>query len=397
MWNLTLEAKETFEKSNLLLIHESDDEWEAVLREAKEEGVDIHGELRDELEEVKTELYQIVPKRFHPYIESGTLNQPDLPLSVREDYLSWIEEREEAFSQILTLASEQTEKAAEYLAGNVQRVFKEGFHDALIEKLERNRDCIMLKLECGGFSLMDRVYLQFHGVAEEISNEGLTAGETIVYDELQYINNMFHLRVLTDELEWTIVFKDVTADYYFRPGLYTQLALEEKLENMTLIEYLQQLNSEQTYWFITPDIEERMTFTDGQIVLEHGELEISGEAIRVIDKEQVYVYTFDEYYPAQFIYTDVYENPEENLEELLPENEIIPAIFGENISLQVQAWNSMYNEPEAYKEKINQVLAKVQQTEENEMFLSIYLERFSEYNVLNSSNSAKFKYLLEDA
>lgn len=57
----------------------------------------------------------------------------------------------------------------------------------------------------------------------------------------------------------------------------------------------------------------------------------------------------------------------------------------------------MYNEPEAYKEKINQVLAKVQQTEENEMFLSIYLERFSEYNVLNSSNSAKFKYLLEDA
>ena len=36
MWNISKEVKDEFLKHNLLPIHETDDEWEMTLREAKE-------------------------------------------------------------------------------------------------------------------------------------------------------------------------------------------------------------------------------------------------------------------------------------------------------------------------------------------------------------------------
>lgn len=397
MWNITLEAKEIFERSNLLPIHETDDEWEIVLREAKEEGEDIFQELRTELDEIKEELYQIVPKRFHPYIENGTLNQPSLPVSVREDYLSWIQERDEAFEQILTLASEQTEKAVEQLSENVQEVFKDSLHDSQIKKIDRNADSIKLVLDSGGFSKMERMYLQFYGVSDETSNEPLTAEERIVYYEMQQVNDDYYFRILTDELEWTVAFTDLTAYFYFRPAIYTQLDMEDKLAELTPSEYIQQLNPKQNYWLITPEFEQKIIFLNGKLAIERGKLEINEEFLKIIDSEKEYIYPSEEYQLAELIYTDVYENPEEFLEEMLPADEIIPAIFGENTQLQIQAWNTMYTDPLAYKEEINQVLDKIQLTEENEMLLLIYIEHFKEYSILKSSILTKFKTLLEGA
>jgi hypothetical protein len=41
MWNISKEVKGKFLKYNLLPIHESDQDWEIALREAKEEGEDL--------------------------------------------------------------------------------------------------------------------------------------------------------------------------------------------------------------------------------------------------------------------------------------------------------------------------------------------------------------------
>ncbi len=87
MWNLTTQAKEAFLKHNLLPIPETDSDWESTLREAKEEGEDLPARLKEELEDIKAELLTVLPSRFVPYLENGTLNQPSLPKSVREDYL----------------------------------------------------------------------------------------------------------------------------------------------------------------------------------------------------------------------------------------------------------------------------------------------------------------------
>ena len=101
MWNLSKEVKEKFLKYNLLPIHESDQDWEFVQREAKEEGEDLHARLKAELEEVKKELLLVLPDCFIPYVENGTLNQPTLPRKVREDYLQWIRKADKEFEQIL--------------------------------------------------------------------------------------------------------------------------------------------------------------------------------------------------------------------------------------------------------------------------------------------------------
>lgn len=244
---------------------------------------------------------------------------------------------------------------------------------------------------------MERIYLQFYGVSDETSNEPLTEEERVIYYEMQHVNDAYYFRMVTDELEWTVAFTDLTAYFYFRPAIYTQLDIEDKLEVLAPLEYLQQLNPEQNYWLITPEFEQKITFTNGELDIERGKLEITEEFLKIIDNGKEYIYPIEEYKLAEFIYTDIYENPEEFLEEVLPAAEIMPAIFGENTQLQIQAWNTMYSNPLAYKEEINQVLDKIQLTEENEMLLSIYIEHFKEYSILKSSILAKFKGLLEEA
>lgn len=81
MWNISKAVKERFVKINMLPIRESDEDWENVIRDAKEELE----EVKEELEEVKEELLHILPSRFIPYVENGIINQPTLPKTVRED------------------------------------------------------------------------------------------------------------------------------------------------------------------------------------------------------------------------------------------------------------------------------------------------------------------------
>ncbi|MEY8738571.1 DUF4085 family protein [Bacillales bacterium AN1005] len=64
--------KRLFPTCTALPIHETDEDWEITLREAKEEGEDIHTTLKAELEEkAKAELLQVLPSRFIPLLENG--------------------------------------------------------------------------------------------------------------------------------------------------------------------------------------------------------------------------------------------------------------------------------------------------------------------------------------
>lgn len=397
MWNITKQAKEKFAKYNTLPIHESDEIWEIVLREAKEEGEDLISHLQEELQEVKEELLHTLPDRFIPYVENGTLNQPTLPKAIREDYLQWMQVADKEFEQILDAAHEQTANAVTFLSKGVQDVFEESLHDSTIERIEREEDTLHLYINTdGGFSSKSLIHFVFENVMSEESEEPLEVGHWIVYYEMQKTDDGFAFRVLFDcpDAEWTISMKNLEASYYYRPALYTLLNHEDKLEETSFEDYIAQLNPDYNYWLSTPHICSAIQSFSETVTLENGKLDIIKTEMVVSVGNERFTYDLEEYNPIQFIYTNVYEDPYAHLEVPLAFDEVEAAAMGDDLELQVRAWNTMYANPNELAELINRVLAKMKITEENEMMASAYASHFYEKGILTEEVIEKLRSLI---
>ena len=398
MWNLSKAAKEKFLTYNLLPIHESDHDWDIALREAKEEGENLISRLNEELAEVKVELLQVLPNRFIPYLENGTLNQPTLPKAVREDYLQWMREADEEFEEVLNAAYENTKKAVTYLPASVQDVFAESLHDSTIERIERKGDTLHLYVNTdGGFSSKALIHFIFKEVKSEEMDEPIQVGQWFIYDELLKTDDGFAFRVLFEcpESEWTITMKELEAQYFYRPKDYTRLRDEEKLEETSLTEYSAMLNSDYRYWFITPHVECAIQSLSEHIVIENGTIECRQNEIVVTLGNERFSYNLSEYNPITFIYTDVYEDPYAHFNEPVPKEEIELAALSDDLELQVRAWNTMYANPKELADIINHVLWKMEITEENEMMLGIYASHFYKEDILEEAIIEKFRPLID--
>ncbi|MFE8700778.1 DUF4085 family protein [Cytobacillus sp. FJAT-54145] len=399
MWNISKEAKEKFLTYNLLPIPESDDEWESVLREANEEGEDLVSHLKEELEEVKEELIQVLPSRFIPYVENGTLNQPSLPKTVREDYLQWVQEANKKFEDLLDAAFERKKQALPFLSTTIQDVFEESLHDSRIERMVRDGDTLHLYVNTdGGFSSKSLIHLIFEGIIFEESDLPLHVGQWFIYDELQKTDDGFAFRVLFEcpENQWTIAMKDLDAQYFFRPKEYTRLRDEDKLEHTSISEYIGMLNPEYRYWFITPHVECAIESLSENIVLEnHRSIEIRSNELVVTSGSERFVYDLNEYNPIQFIYTDIYEDPYAQLNEPVPYEELEAAALSDDLEFQVRAWNTMYANPKELADTINLVLLKMEITEENEMMLYVYAKHFYTQEILTEVVLEKYRTLMD--
>ncbi len=396
MWNLTSESKEEFLKSSLLPIHESDEEWEYALKEAQEEGFDLKDRLQEELNVVKDELRQILPSSFLPYVENGTLNQPSLPVQVREEYIQWMREKERDFEKVLDAAHEQTQESVKSLPASVQDVFEESLHDTRIERIQREENSLHLYINTdGGFTTKSFIHLSFHDVEME-TDESIQVGQWIIYYELQKTNDGFALRILFEgpDAEWTIRMKGMGAAYYFRPMPYTTLQNDEKIEGTDLVEYLSKLNPEFKYWFITPDVICPITSISERIFLENGNVVFTENHMVLLAKNQKFIYELNDYNPINFIYTNVYEDPYAHFSEPVPVDEIEEAALGEELELQVRAWNTMYANPEELADIINRVLWKMEITEENEMMASVYSNYFNNAGILTDLVKEKYRNIL---
>ncbi|MBM4763125.1 DUF4085 family protein [Bacillus sp. B15-48] len=397
-WNLSKKAKEKILKCNLLPIHESDEEWEMILREAEEEGEDLQGRLTAELEEVKSELFQILPSRFISYVENGQLNQHTLPKSVREDYLQWMRENDKEFEQILDAAYEQTMQAVTSLPATVQEIFAESLHDSTIERIEREGGSLHLYLNTdGGFSTKALIHFIFKKIVSEDSDQPIEIGQWLVYDELQKTNNGYAFRVLFEspEDEWTISMEDMDARYYYRPSLFFRLRDEDKLEETSLTEYTEQLNVDQTYWFITPDVTCTIQSLKDKIILENGKIGYGAKELVVIVGNERFTYDIEECNPIEFIYTDIYEDPYAQANEPVPTEDLEQAALSDELAWQVRAWNTMYRNPRELADIINRILLEIEVTEENEMILSVYTRHFHKEGILTEAVIGKFKTLVE--
>jgi len=400
MWNVSKEARTKFEKCNLLPIHETDEEWEMVVRDAELDGEDLSARLRDELEEVKEELLQVLPKRFIPYLENGTLNQFTLPKEIREDYLGWINQVSLEFEQKLDAAHGNTQYAVTYLPINIQEIFKESLHDATIERIERDGQTLHLYINTdGGFTTKSIIHLQFKNIITEETNVPLQTGQWLIYYELQKTEEGFAFRVLFDvpDAEWTITMKDMDGEYFYRPSMYTKLRDEDKLEKTSLTEYISQLNLNYRYWFITPELFCSIKSLHDGIELEDATIEFRLNEFILHVNDQVFTYNRDEYNPIDFIYTDTYEDPYASSRELLPVEDkeaIERAVLGDNLELQVRAWNTMYEYPIELADSINLVLSKIILTDENEMLLSVFVNAFNQEGILKENIIKKYQALL---
>ncbi|MEH7379372.1 DUF4085 family protein [Bacillus sp. JJ1533] len=398
MWNLTKEAKEKFTKCNILPICETDEDWEYSFKEAKEEGEDLLSRLKEELEEVKEELLQILPGRFIPYVKNGTLNLPTLPKTIRDDYLQWMREADKEFEGILDAAHEQTENAIAFLPETVQDVFAESLHDSTIERIERQGDTLHLYINTdGGFSSKALIHFTFENVRVEESEEPLELGHWIVYYELQKTEDGFAFRVLFDapDTEWTIFMSHLDARYFYRPAQFTLLNHEEKLDETSFEDYVSQLNPDYHYWLSTPHVTSAIKSLAEPITLDNGKLEFTQKEMIVTVGDQSFTYDLEEYNPIQCIYTDVYEDPYAHLDEPLAMDEIEAAALGEDLELQVRAWNTMYENPNELAEMINRVLEKMEITEENEMIASVYANHFYKNGILTKDVIEKYRSLID--
>ncbi|MBZ5752625.1 DUF4085 family protein [Metabacillus rhizolycopersici] len=392
MWNLTMQAKKAFEHANILPIQESDHDWKIALEDAKEEGVDLYSQLKEELNECKERLLQILPERFKQYVHDGTLNSPELPKQVREDYLLWIRAAEETFEAVLDASFENKQKALAFLPEPVQEVYEQSLHDAEIERIERSPSTLKITLNTlGGFSTKSIVELFFTDIFIEESHLPLQVGQWYIYDELIKTENGFALHVIFDcpETEWTIEAKQINANYYYRPKAYDDFAEDKEFE---LQAYIEKLNPDFTYTSITPNFKSEiktftneapyMTLQEGELLVESGELHaiLAGKQIKLADCLNDCLH---------FIFTDEYEDPYAQFSEPVPADEIEEVALSEDLELQVRAWNTMYANPHEFVDIINRVLMRLNVTEDNEMMASVYINHFNEYRILTEETLSK--------
>lgn len=400
MWNISKEVKDEFLKHHLLPILETDEEWEMTLRAAKEEGEDLAGRLKDELAEAKEQLLHVLPSRFLPYLQDGTLNQPSLPKSVRMDYLKWVNDGYIKFEKAMSAAFENTKNALAYLPAAVQDVFEESLHDSTLSRIEREKDTLHLFIDTdGGFSSKAFIHFTFSGVSSEETDLPIQVGQWFIYDELLKTDEGFGFRVLFEapESQWTITMKELDAEYYFRPKDYTRLRDEEKLQEISLEEYIKGLNPELRYWFITPDAVCPIQSFSKNIDIENGSISFTEQEMVLTAEKERHVYNLNEYNPIAFIYTNKYEDPYAQLSEPLPAEEIEAAILSDDLGLQVRAWNTLYTNFHELADTINNVLKKLTITEENEMMVSIYVAQFYQEGILTEEVIRRYHAFISEA
>lgn len=377
MWHLTLEKKRQFERISVLPIHESDDDWAIVIREAQEEGRNMDEELRQELEEVRDELIAVIPERFHSYVHDYTLNTPALAKQVRDDYMGWMKKQARLFENVLKKAWESRKEALPLLPQHAQDVFEDSLHDGVVTSVERIGSDLAIMFDMkGGFTSKAIIILKFVNISSE---EGcVETGSYYVYDELRRVDKGIALRVIFDspEMQWTVECETIEAAYYFRPVTYL-----EREGDMELKEYVESLNPAYRHVFITDaivpwNLEMPQKKEDGFYI---GGIKVAETMEECIER----------------IFCDTYEDPYAIFSIPLPQEELEEAALGGDMELQVRAFNTLYAEPMANKEVINRIFRKIIVNEENEMIISVMAGHFGELGLLDEDIMTRFDELSE--
>ncbi|MFB7157159.1 MULTISPECIES: DUF4085 family protein [unclassified Lysinibacillus] len=391
MWHLTLQEKKAYENAMKLFIYESDEEWTQSLAYAKENDIDLYKEKKQELDEVRDSLMNDLPLRFHTYVLDGTLNTPDVPKHVREDFLGWRNEQEQLFENILDAAYEEKQRTLAYMKPKEREVFEQSLHDATIVSIRRNATQVELTFDmAGGFTAKSIISLTFNNIISEVGQ--VEPEQFYIYDELRKTANGMALRVVFDcpEVEWTIEAEDLDAEFYYRPKTYSDFA-----ENGNFSMYVQTLQLEHGLTFITPQLKKRVVGIQQHapfLILENSYLYendqgVFVDTIRVADKLDDCIH---------FLHTDTYEDPYAHFSEPVSIQDLEEAALGTDLELKVRAWNTMYANPVQLAEKINHILMLMNPAQEDDVMQNVFIRHFNNEGILSTELQAKFKDILAE-
>lgn len=391
MWHLSLCEKRMYENAMKLFIYESDEEWTDYLAYAKENGINPYKEKKQELDVIRDSLMNYLPLRFHTYILDSTLNTPDVPKHVREDFLGWRNEQEQLFENILDAAYEEKQKTLAYMKPKEREVFEQSLHDATIVSIQRNATQVELTFDmAGGFTAKSIISLTFNNILSEVGQ--LEPEQFYIYDELRKTANGMALRVIFDcpEVEWTIEAEKLDAEFYYRPKTYSDFA-----ENGNFSTYVQTLELENGLIFITPQLKKRVIGIQQHapfLILENSYLHendqgVFVDTICVADKLDDCIY---------FLHTDTYEDPYAHFSEPVPIQDLEKAALGIDLELKVRAWNTMYANPVQLAEKINHILMQMNPAQADDMMQNVFIRHFYNEGILTTELQAKFNDILAE-
>lgn len=428
----TKEWNRRMQDAHLLTIPESDEEWEDFIRGFEEEGENVYDYLNDELESVKDELLLILPDEFHPYVLNGTINKPELEKSVRERLVNWQREETEKYERVMEEASQYMETIRGRLPRRLVEIVEDGLHDAQVQYVHRMNDSLRITLNgSGSFSKGQGIVIEIEGKIEEKSEETLHPGMYWLYEEADVDDEGFRLGVLFDGGEWEVVAKDFAITHYYRyedefglieedkkpvsekklketeknlgihfPSAYKKLI---KSQNGGKLNHSVYLLPEQAIFIERLLPVEELQENDG--FLPFAECNNGRFAFKLKNNHIVYISNsgieknvaddFDQF--LEGLYTEEYREYTDEFEPLPPE-ELEEALFSDELEKNVQAWNTLYINPEPFVNLIEKGILHylMSNDEERKQVGEFFAEHFLSINLFSEEVAKKIHKLLED-
>lgn len=213
--------------------------------------------------------------------------------------------------------------------------------------------------------------LVFHAIQTEGELEG-----HYVYDELIETGEGFALRVLSSfgspYKEWTVFFKEVTANYLYRPAVYI-----EPGEIDTWDDYISALNRDDEYYIVND-----MGFVEIDLAsLSQTENGIFAGAILVGENVEA---------AKERIYCATYEDPYAHLSEPIPTDELMFAMFDNDQTIRVRAFNTAFALGEDVASTVNTALRKVDTSDDENIYFSIMASHFNQLGCLEEDVKQKW-------
>lgn len=427
-------TKDWYEKmqdAHLLALPETDEEWADFIRSFEEDGDDVYAYLRNDLAQMKEQLLKSLPEEFHPFIEDGSINQPHLSKDVKIRLLSWLGRKQKECEEVLEQAQEHFESIRGRLPDGFIKLQENGLHDASILHITRKNNTIRLTLNGdGSFNAAAYIVLIFHHVKAEYSDLSIQEGQYWLYEEVHMHEDGVLFQVLVDcpMTQWSIIAQDVTIEHYYKSNSLSawqenelmigasveEIAEAQKRLNVTFPHEYTELITEQNGGNLTHGL-----LTTADEVLHIGRLFSIDELVR--DGEFIWIgeniaLRFSEDSEPIIVYKNIGEIAEnfkqflercvstEYVDELaifsipLMDEELEPAMLGEDLELMVRAWNTIYERPEEYVPLIEKgLLFLLGQTDENLLHMGdTYAYLFEEKGVFTETFKETLRELLED-
>ena len=392
MWHLTYTDYLRQQQANALTLPE---DWDALYTYYRNDGVNPDRIHSEELAMVKDELLQVLPERFIPYVEDGTINRPSLPEEVRQDFTQWQAQENAKFEELLGLTMIDFEEIKPKLEAKFAEVIEGGLHDAVITQIVD--DHIFINTE-GGFTAKAFVILHLDNCTNRDGD--LQVGDTILYEETKLIDDQVALRFITNRGEFTVQAAQIVADFYYRPMAYHELVANEVLPDVSAQTFINELDKTLEYVVIANNLALPIT----SFVVQGAELaQFDGgyifkqeQAIFASINNELYELAPNELEWLSQIYTTTYVDPYAIFSEPVPSDELPAALRSTDLSLIVRAWNTLYENPTGHETLINKALIELAENVDNEnnVMLDVYVAHFDALGIItNDTKMALAKYL----